>query len=131
MRGEYFNSIFGVNVYLGSPPLARGILLVGSVHISDIGITPACAGNTSRSCFGLATARDHPRLRGEYIQLSAYPDLFPGSPPLARGILITNDSNWRITGITPACAGNTISKETIFQINGDHPRLRGEYPLIN
>ena len=50
-----------------------------------------------------------------------------GSPPLARGIL---DGAWKglkTTGITPACAGNTIKKRHYPTALGDHPRLRGEY----
>ena len=73
---------------MGSPPLARGIRKycreMGYTH----GITPACAGNTQNLTLGEAIDRDHPRLRGEYSEMSLHHYGKPGSPPLARGILL-------------------------------------------
>ena len=46
LRGEYLlqGSLHGAS--LGSPPLARGIHPLVSIHTPTRGITPACAGNT-------------------------------------------------------------------------------------
>ena len=87
MRGEY-----GINTKLpdpteGSPPLARGIREMAIVSKEDLGITPACAGNTYGKMAASMESRDHPRLRGEYSYGKAVPVPAKGSPPLARGIL--------------------------------------------
>ena len=49
----------------GSPPLARGTGQTYAEFAADIGITPACAGNSLVAFLMYARARDHPRLRGE------------------------------------------------------------------
>ena len=89
--------------------------------------TPAYAGNTSDPSSTIPVFRDHPRLRGEYGRLPV-PLIVPvGSPPLARGIRIIVDVNNSFLGITPACAGNTMTRASVLRTSGDHPRLRGEY----
>ena len=107
LRGEY-DEVTGKPTYeLGSPPLARGILVLVLTTGSADGITPACAGNTRSELSFLNGDRDHPRLRGEYTLFNQSVDTTPGSPPLARGIQTINESLDGTTGITPACAGNT------------------------
>ena len=54
-----------------------------------------------------------------------------GSPPLARGIRRISRWGKRSTGITPACAGNTTSGQTVITAVWDHPRLRGEYSALD
>ena len=97
------------------------------VPCASQGITPACAGNTvsllHTSCF----KRDHPRLRGEYLSLQPHTHLQAGSPPLARGIPGGRAYLVNVTGITPACAGNTLPCRYSNKVAWDHPRLRGEY----
>ena len=66
LRGEYIYLSQSQALYLGSPPLARGILRNSLFIKLLIGITPACAGNTSLCSARLLLFRDHPRLRGEY-----------------------------------------------------------------
>ena len=66
LRGEY---IFGTATqaeHLGSPPLARGVLVLRIIPIITSGITPACAGSTFALFPLLVLYKDHPRLRGEY-----------------------------------------------------------------
>ena len=92
-----------------------------------MGITPACAGNTRKSPVKLLTARDHPRLRGEYNRTTCNRKYHIGSPPLARGILNRERIGQRRGGITPACAGNTCAHHSRSDCTWDHPRLRGEY----
>ena len=127
LRGEYVPLDIMIRHVPGSPPLARGIPVTMESWWMWTGITPACAGNTRRSSSCRRSYRDHPRLRGEYG--IAIPLSCPawGSPPLARGILVDTFSakGWR--GITPACAGNTISRPAAVRLSRDHPRLRGEY----
>ena len=107
MRGEYIQQHLSLCLYLGSPPLARGILSCDVILQQISGITPACAGNTER--------------RGK----DSVPVL--GSPPLARGIPGDPHTGDRRDGITPACAGNTDALNLKPFLRRDHPRLRGEY----
>ena len=46
LRGEYFTAATNSSEGLGSPPLARGIPVVGADIDYINRITPACAGNT-------------------------------------------------------------------------------------
>ena len=71
------------------------------------GITPACAGNTYLNLAPYSRYRDHPRLRGEYLNIYPTDTAMQGSPPLARGIRFTQVPHSSGFGITPACAGNT------------------------
>ena len=75
--------------------------------------------------------RDHPRLRGEYTLRNKSSFRCMGSPPLARGIRRISRWGKRSTGITPACAGNTTSGQTVITAVWDHPRLRGEYSALD
>ena len=113
--------------YMGSPPLARGIQNVRNNIRLLYGITPACAGNTSAICSVFSEIRDHPRLRGEYFSWLISGNATKGSPPLARGIRLSDPLPSATHGITPACAGNTCTDDEMEEINRDHPRLRGEY----
>ena len=70
---------------------------------------------------------DHPRLRGEYLLKIMRMQKEPGSPPLARGILCDLACVNAESGITPACAGNTLTAGMMIRESWDHPRLRGEY----
>ena len=49
-----------------------------------------------------------------------------GSPPLARGTVIFSPRHSNGAGITPACAGNSITLSWSYPPSRDHPRLRGE-----
>ena len=127
MRGEYNDWNTDKATEQGSPPLARGIPLYLSDEDKEMGITPACAGNTTMEATLQLGIRDHPRLRGEYIVVTNKRNIFLGSPPLARGILVGNERSKLYSGITPACAGNTEIYENDGYYDKDHPRLRGEY----
>ena len=113
----------------GSPPLTRGILTFCRDGGTTEGITPAYAGNTIIAIFFHDTARDHPRLRGEYKNERTEPGAGTGSPPLTRGILPFSFRTPAIVGITPAYAGNTVHSNQSTPGNQDHPRLRGEYSV--
>ena len=87
LRGEYISDFFLHPYVIGSPPLARGILQTVQPQSTDDRITPACAGNTFCITSNIPCGRDHPRLRGEYLNLLQATARLIGSPPLARGIL--------------------------------------------
>ena len=129
LRGEYpaYPSI--PDPVSGSPPLARGVHPGRRCCCRLPGITPACAGSTFTLSSIKSPVRDHPRLRGEYVNedLSGY--LLLGSPPLARGVLCFIRFQGVDRGITPACAGSTFPVHPSDTSQWDHPRLRGEYLL--
>ena len=127
MRGEYFEFVFVDCCKSGSPPHARGILLHNSHPETTNGITPACAGNTPSWLHRSRPRRDHPRMRGEYASIPTPASLALGSPPHARGILGVGQKRDQTTGITPACAGNTLNLPAGVSYRWDHPRMRGEY----
>ncbi|KRM95468.1 hypothetical protein FC19_GL001780 [Liquorilactobacillus aquaticus DSM 21051] len=88
MRGEYCPvGVLSINP-IGSPPHARGILNAAFLNLFIFRITPACAGNTVATLTLFRCDKDHPRMRGEYLQKSVKTWEFWGSPPHARGILI-------------------------------------------
>ena len=127
LRGEYPSADKIQKIAEGSPPLARGIPSWNLLCIPAEGITPACAGNTVSDPYHSRSPRDHPRLRGEYFSTRIWNDTQKGSPPLARGILSSAKTHILSAGITPACAGNTLSSRSRPASHRDHPRLRGEY----
>ena len=127
MRGEYDLCILKPDSNSGSSPLARGVLRVRASAVAAIGITPACAGSTYLSALVLCSARDHPRLRGEYLVSCHFPFSQLGSSPLARGVLHCIVTIVYSSRIIPACAGSTDKIKNDELSNGDHPRLRGEY----
>ena len=67
LRGEQeMHPLYGKHC-VGSPPLARGTVCGRLLHQDRAGITPACAGNSSRHCRSRRNGGDHPRLRGEQL----------------------------------------------------------------
>ena len=85
LRGEQIASPLKVAEEMGSPPLARGTVQGAFEKSCRKGITPACAGNRSRSAVSCRALWDHPRLRGEQIVDITAESSDQGSPPLARG----------------------------------------------
>ena len=51
VRGEKSTGGTATAVLLGSPPRARGKVVVGQIHLRAGGITPACAGKSARPSF--------------------------------------------------------------------------------
>ena len=127
LRGEYYFGYETVGINRGSPPLARGIRHRFFCSFPRSGISPACAVNTRFCAASEDSPWDHPRLRGEYAGSKTRSGYRLGSPPLARGIRTDGRLPGRWNGITPACAGNTISSSYGIISSWDHPRLRGEY----
>ena len=86
MRGEYSCTVISQARDTGSPPHARGIRTDCGNDGYQIGITPACAGNTTRIAILSDFNWDHPRMRGEYAMQIESDRSVQGSPPHARGI---------------------------------------------
>jgi len=116
VRREYVVSTMLTVVELGSPLRAQGILVDMEITPEQAGITPACAGNTGSTSYVIADPRDHPCVRREYGTVIAYTPLRLGSPLRAQGILPIEEQGAEPLGITPACAGNTITRITTASI---------------
>ncbi len=130
MRGEYSTTSVLACLVLGSPPHARGIPIAVCRFWCSSGLTPACAGNTARHSPDTEKSLAHPRMRGEYCGRGDLRPAQPGSPPRARGILDEADRLNLQTGLTPACAGNTVKTWTHPRYPWAHPRMRGEYIVM-
>ena len=126
LRGEQRADTRTVYCSPGSPPLARGTGFLRAPTKSGTGITPACAGNSKHVVCDARQLWDHPRLRGEQIDVIDAYYLIWGSPPLARGTACAAIPRHGRARITPACAGNSISSTAVPSAARDHPRLRGE-----
>ena len=130
LRGEQPDFFAKIEIFLGSPPLARGTEEAAEGSGILEGITPACAGNSARRSHPPGLLRDHPRLRGEQFTYPSADRHSIGSPPLARGTAFEEARGGYPIGITPACAGNSPSSRYSAHKAGDHPRLRGEQTLL-
>ena len=110
----------------GSPPRVRGKGIREIFIAKKVRITPACAGKSFIRDFGIAFARDHPRVCGEKHNTVEmfYIDL--GSPPRVRGKGHAPVPGALPTGITPACAGKSKGDNWEVKCSGDHPRVCGE-----
>ena len=65
VRGEKYNDRVSLRDTLGSPPRARGEVLISDHPARNVGITPACAGRSSAAFTKGPMVSDHPRVRGE------------------------------------------------------------------
>ena len=129
MRGEDLNMFHDIRSIRGSPPHARGRQQRSAFLEAVGGITPACAGKTKPRHTAKRCSLDHPRMRGEDgIWLRAASRTL-GSPPHARGRLANAKTYFLQPGITPACAGKTVSNVNSAARRADHPRMRGEDTL--
>ena len=108
------------------PPRARGRQNALTVSRRVVRITPACAGKTKRTLPDPLAPQGHPRMRGEDCPSSSVASVDFGSPPHARGRLVTIVEWVSWTGITPACAGKTRQGWCFDVGHPDHPRMRGE-----
>ena len=116
---------------MGSPPHTRGIQIFTVGYVFQIGFTPAYAGNTHATTAIIIYWRVHPRIRGEYRNLTAVVYITGGSPPHTRGIQVRDKRARGVEGFTPAYAGNTRHSSGYIRGRGVHPRIRGEYCQVN
>ena len=69
----------------GSPPRVRGKVKRKNMRVKTEGITPACAGKSTKQEKLQGRARDHPRVCGEKLSATLGLDDSAGSPPRVRG----------------------------------------------
>lgn len=120
---SYLNSTF---LNLGSPPRMRGKAKEEPYRPCHPGITPACAGKRRGSCRRMHRIWDHPRMCGEKASEYTCPLISLGSPPHVRGKACATSRRACAAGITPVCAGKSLSGHTSKSGMKDHPRMCGE-----
>ena len=125
--GEHQLRVLSSSYKAGSSPRVRGTLDSEFFACLSDGIIPACAGNTQTGTKPDTDYRDHPRVCGEHGSEGGAETHPAGSSPRVRG---TRSPRFRfspLSGIIPACAGNTFSPLSVLPAFGDHPRVCGEH----
>ena len=127
--GEHMSVHFYAGYWQGSSPRMRGTLSVR--NDSELGprIIPAYAGNTEKVAAVGLDGRDHPRVCGEHLELSAVVSDVLGSSPRMRGTPFGRFRRQLLGGIIPAYAGNTRQRVIGHAILEDHPRVCGEHEM--
>ncbi len=147
-RGEHQDGRLRGSFRFGSSPLTRGARACGLVGGFEVGIIPAHAGSTHRSCRWAVGSADHPRSRGEHPRVQrrgCTPGRIipahagstrvvgekgkraPGSSPLTRGAPLAVAPGVSVLRIIPAHAGSTKPMPRSAKLSADHPRSRGEH----
>ena len=111
MRGEQKMAAVISFSLLGSSPHARGTALHLVAEGLNLGIIPACAGNSNFYSKESKMDGDHPRMRGEqFLGRRNRRDAW-GSSPHARGTGHRPCRKHLSGGIIPACAGNRLDDQ--------------------
>ena len=111
---------------MGSPPRVRGKELDFLPGFFGDRITPACAGKSKMVKCWCLTHWDHPRVCGEKVERRTEEADAEGSPPRVRGKVLGWHLRRRPSGITPACAGKSLTPKRLTTSTRDHPRVCGE-----
>ena len=117
---------FAALTLLGSSPLTRGKPDRLQRREQGPGIIPAHAGKTIETLAHVHNHRDHPRSRGENVNMIVCVVCDRGSSPLTRGKRIDARVFAGELGIIPAHAGKTSATRPPTPVCRDHPRSRGE-----
>ena len=110
---------------MGSPPRVRSRPAGAPADPLDIGITSACAEQTSPWFDRLMVTRDHLRVCGADRTLPGTPRLSLGSPPRVRSRRDGRPGRVLVRGITSACAEQTRTPVTPTTRPRDHLRVCG------
>ena len=107
--------VFEKDTNEGSPPHVRERRVIAVLLYCQVGITPACAGKTTPSYLHSRRTQDHPRMCGKDVVVVNDVLGIQGSPPHVRKrrkrcVLYTMPSR-----ITPACAGKTAKKYSVYE----------------
>ena len=110
----------------GSSPRVRGTQDRGVHDLGNVGIIPACAGNTSAPTSSRTDTRDHPRVCGEHCSIGLNRLRGAGSSPRVRGTLEASDSPYGPNRDHPrVCGEHAVCVAIVPAIRGSSPRVRG------
>ena len=112
---------------MGSSPRARGAPGSGTGGLPIRRLIPASAGSTSPARPSAASARAHPRERGEHREQGFKINRIQGSSPRARGALGEPVADELADRLIPASAGSTNRPTRTCGAQWAHPRERGEH----
>ena len=126
MCGEKESIGKSLNALIGSPPRVRGKAMEKKLFLWTGRITPACAGKRFSITVIRLLSWDHPRVCGEKHARKVSPNHKQGSPPRVRGKDYLVIVCCVPAGITPACAGKSVSDLLSSVTVKDHPRVCGE-----
>ena len=126
MCGKNINVVGARLLRLGSPPRVREKLSKSRDFIVVVGITPACAGKTKIDGKLVQITGDHPRVCGKNVKFGLVKNCVMGSPPRVREKPEMSQIAGSWAGITPACAGKTLSRPRSQTGAWDHPRVCGK-----
>ena len=93
---------------MGSSPRVRGTVVDSIASTPDVGIIPACAGNSGGVLTISGSVEDHPRVCGEQPVCGLVTIITVGSSPRVRGTAGGSRIKRTQCGIIPACAGNSL-----------------------
>ena len=96
-----------------------------NISMFVIGITPACAGTTSKESENSFLTGDHPRMCGNNYTSPSCINFPSGSPPHVREQRPPIALSPPLIRITPACAGTTVVRFGCQTPKEDHPRMCG------
>ena len=104
----------------------RGKVLAPELTDKVLGITPAYAGKSVRTCAVQSRDRDHPRMCGEKHGIAILTTCTLGSPPPVRGKDNRQGDQLADPWITPACAGKSSIQHLTaslgeFEVQKGHP----------
>ena len=128
IRGEHSVHWASASSAIGSSPHTRGALDGADRLDRHRRIIPAYAGSTSAYAGPSVAFRDHPRIRGEHLDVPERVPVADGSSPHTRGALLVVSLTLLGSGIIPAYAGSTPGRSSRADAWRDHPRIRGEHP---
>ena len=107
IRGEHKFSVVVKASVTGSSPHTRGAHPCAHGVCDSGGIIPAYAGSTLAYPCTAPWSRDHPRIRGEHVDVKEWRGGYKGSSPHTRGAPPRRGAHRRHPGIIPAYAGST------------------------
>ena len=130
IRGEHTAVSIAKGEAGGSSPHTRGARSAPASPTSNARIIPAYAGSTPCRLRLSGRLPDHPRIRGEHRRARFPPSIRGGSSPHTRGALDVPRLDLLRVRIIPAYAGSTGAERLTYDKTGDHPRIRGEHPML-
>ena len=110
---------------IGSPPRVRSRPSCASVIRTSVGITSACAEQTSAQSVTPIYSGDHLRVCGADTSFTVCKSNVSGSPPRVRSRRDGFGRDELVHGITSACAEQTASLPVNWKAETDHLRVCG------
>ena len=128
--GEHHTAVLAVTSGHDLPPRVRGARRINKRWRNAAGLTPACAGSTSRRRRGAARAPTYPRVCGEHPRSSPLSGSDIDLPPRVRGAR-ARAGGWGLgMRLTPACAGSTPPAARSAAGRSTYPRVCGEHSCL-